>query len=104
MSVDLGGGRIIEKKTDAGAAPPEDLGEVRSGSADSDVVPQRIEADNRDVHRMSRFYIQAEDGIRAWSVTGVQTCALPICPRRRRAPRSPSPRRARTRVVRRRRA
>src|ERR1019366_2987201 len=23
---------------------------------------------------------QAEDGIRDWSVTGVQTCALPICP------------------------
>src|SRR5437016_15636 len=23
--------------------------------------------------------IQAEDGIRDWSVTGVQTCALPIC-------------------------
>src|ERR1019366_9946798 len=22
---------------------------------------------------------QAEDGIRDWSVTGVQTCALPIC-------------------------
>src|SRR5438046_8430847 len=24
------------------------------------------------------FFIQAEDGIRDWSVTGVQTCALPI--------------------------
>src|SRR5262249_56624814 len=24
------------------------------------------------------FYFQAEDGIRDWSVTGVQTCALPI--------------------------
>src|SRR5262249_58824811 len=23
--------------------------------------------------------LQAEDGIRDWSVTGVQTCALPIC-------------------------
>src|SRR5437773_12529728 len=37
------------------------------------------------------FYIQAEDGILARDVTGVQTCALPICrrllrclPRRRR--------------------
>src|SRR5262249_59018665 len=30
------------------------------------------------------FFFQAEDGIRDWSVTGVQTCALPICvdPRR----------------------
>src|SRR5438093_1182812 len=24
------------------------------------------------------YFFQAEDGIRAWSVTGVQTCALPI--------------------------
>src|SRR5262244_4285807 len=26
------------------------------------------------------FFFQAEDGIRDWSVTGVQTCALPIFP------------------------
>ena len=25
------------------------------------------------------FFFQAEDGIRDWSVIGVQTCALPIC-------------------------
>src|SRR5438093_11267339 len=48
------------------------------------------------------FFFQAEDGIRDWSVTGVQTCALPICQpacasraeirRRRPAPqRSPQP-------------
>src|SRR5258706_11608603 len=28
--------------------------------------------------RCSFFFFQAEDGIRDWSVTGVQTCALPI--------------------------
>src|SRR5262249_58173601 len=28
--------------------------------------------------RSSSFFLQAEDGIRDWSVTGVQTCALPI--------------------------
>src|SRR5262249_56336544 len=28
------------------------------------------------------FFFQAEDGIRDWSVTGVQTCALPISPPR----------------------
>src|SRR5262249_58475318 len=28
------------------------------------------------------FLFQAEDGIRYWSVTGVQTCALPILQRR----------------------
>src|SRR5437016_9499268 len=27
---------------------------------------------------MISFFFQAEDGIRDWSVTGVQTCALPI--------------------------
>src|SRR5262249_58428297 len=27
------------------------------------------------------FFFQAEDGIRDWSVTGVQTCALPISAR-----------------------
>src|SRR5256885_7527199 len=26
------------------------------------------------------FFFQAEDGIRYYKVTGVQTCALPICP------------------------
>src|SRR3982750_3014791 len=31
------------------------------------------------------FFFQAEDGIRDWSVTGVQTCALPIS-----SPRPPS--------------
>src|SRR5256885_11210812 len=31
------------------------------------------------------FFFQAEDGIRDYKVTGVQTCALPICdPRRQR--------------------
>src|SRR2546426_8447834 len=28
------------------------------------------------------FFFQAEDGIRDYKVTGVQTCALPICSRR----------------------
>src|SRR5262249_59490048 len=28
------------------------------------------------------FFFEAEDGIRVWSVTGVQTCALPICHQR----------------------
>src|SRR5262249_57023817 len=29
-------------------------------------------------HAVCVFFFQAEDGIRDWSVTGVQTCALPI--------------------------
>src|SRR5262249_56507995 len=31
------------------------------------------------ISALSVFFLQAEDGIRDWSVTGVQTCALPIC-------------------------
>src|SRR5207245_3007910 len=31
-------------------------------------------------HWLSDFFFQAEDGIRDATVTGVQTCALPICP------------------------
>src|SRR5262249_58770740 len=34
---------------------------------------------------------QAEDGIRDWSVTGVQTCALPISRSSRTPARAPSP-------------
>src|SRR5258706_8932105 len=33
---------------------------------------------NGSVIRPAAFFFQAEDGIRDWSVTGVQTCALPI--------------------------
>src|SRR5262249_59193389 len=33
------------------------------------------------------FFFQAEDGIRDWSVTGVQTCALPILSDDERRPR-----------------
>src|SRR5215213_11799867 len=35
------------------------------------------------------FFFQAEDGIRDWSVTGVQTCALPISGPDRPADRGP---------------
>ena len=31
-----------------------------------------------NVEEGTYFFFQAEDGIRDWSVTGVQTCALPI--------------------------
>src|SRR3712207_7686426 len=39
---------------------------------------------SKETKRKSRFCYQAEDGIRDIGVTGVQTCALPICLRRRR--------------------
>src|SRR5690349_23738264 len=37
------------------------------------------------------FFFQAEDGIRDLYVTGVQTCALPICPASRRRSTSSRP-------------
>src|SRR5258706_6065928 len=36
------------------------------------------ELGDRAAVRVGLFLFQAEDGIRDWSVTGVQTCALPI--------------------------
>src|SRR5699024_11331560 len=33
----------------------------------------------REILRSFVFFLQAEDGIRDRNVTGVQTCALPIC-------------------------
>src|SRR5690606_39798426 len=33
----------------------------------------------RRIYIMYYFFFQAEDGIRDFHVTGVQTCALPIC-------------------------
>src|SRR5258706_10559816 len=39
-----------------------------------------------DIAGTPYFFFQAEDGIRDWSVTGVQTCALPICAIRRPRP------------------
>src|SRR2546430_7461443 len=37
-----------------------------------------------DTWSCMRYFFQAEDGIRDLTVTGVQTCALPILPRQRR--------------------
>src|SRR5207248_7456842 len=60
----------------------------------ADVVKNAAEAHyKRDIDRdpntsLYHFFFQAEDGIRDRTVTGVQTCALPILPpvrRRRRA-------------------
>src|ERR1039457_3197765 len=39
--------------------------------------------------RVFFFFFQAEDGIRDYKVTGVQTCALPICGKRFLAVRQP---------------
>src|SRR5256885_846721 len=51
-----------------------------------DAVQREIEAENKKRDEIEagksycsrRFFFQAEDGIRDYKVTGVQTCALPI--------------------------
>src|SRR5437763_1198181 len=43
------------------------------------IAEQVVERSNNDVECwQDHFFFQAEDGIRVTSVTGVQTCALPI--------------------------
>src|SRR5256885_12265516 len=49
---------------------------------------QRWYCDRLQVHVVIYFFFQAEDGIRDYKVTGVQTCALPIS-RRTAAPGCP---------------
>src|SRR5688572_32357800 len=44
-----------------------------------------VTLDSVTVFFVSVFFFQAEDGIRDLTVTGVQTCALPICDRPARA-------------------
>src|SRR5690606_40417736 len=38
----------------------------------------RSDSSNSNIHLSCFFFFQAEDGIRDFHVTGVQTCALPI--------------------------
>src|SRR5256885_7100445 len=47
------------------------------------VVKERVEDDLVARVNVIVFFFQAEDGIRDYKVTGVQTCALPICSRPR---------------------
>src|SRR5262249_29618598 len=84
-----GGGRVIRKKmrqgekSGGGGVRGHKDGSVRWGGAGEKSgehvalqVPC-VSAQSRSVES-AFFFFQAEDGIRDWSVTGVQTCALPI--------------------------
>src|SRR5262249_57406555 len=46
-----------------------------------DAVYSSYRMDRKKLSAGFCFFFKAEDGIRDWSVTGVQTCALPICER-----------------------
>src|ERR1019366_4888124 len=80
----FGGARIIKKKRKRNAHGSGCALSMQSGSADGCTCPDRIAgpcpAERRVDQSANRvcFFFQAEDGIRDWSVTGVQTCALPI--------------------------
>src|SRR6266511_2727763 len=53
----------------------------------------RIKSIDSGVHHVeSFFFFQAEDGIRDFHVTGVQTCGLPISENGRRSSKLPPPR------------
>src|SRR5256885_3426716 len=43
------------------------------------LISERAVGDDELVRELAFFFFQAEDGIRDYKVTGVQTCALPIC-------------------------
>src|SRR5574342_156219 len=75
-SVDLGGRRIIKKKKTQFLYQSDFSMNSRS---EGDPAFQRARAG-------CFFFFQAEDGIRDPVVTGVQTCALPICQNARGAP------------------
>src|SRR5262249_56458889 len=64
-----------------GASPLADDASLGRHAAEKVVRPPDLDAghDHRFFHGRAVFVLQAEDGIRDWSVTGVQTCALPIC-------------------------
>src|SRR5689334_10664065 len=50
----------------------------RSGTADEDCIKRGIGLPGDHIVCCDDFFFQAEDGIRVGTVTGVQTCALPI--------------------------
>src|SRR5262249_59194225 len=54
--------------------PADRESSLMAGAAEDAVWP----ASRLFESRVFFFFFQAEDGIRDWSVTGVQTCALPI--------------------------
>src|SRR5256885_6289215 len=52
---------------------------VRARNCFAIARPDRPSVMNMTVYYVFFFFFQAEDGIRDYKVTGVQTCALPIC-------------------------
>src|SRR5205807_2188773 len=51
---------------------------ARKVSAEVDLVHQQTQNQRYGSSHIEDFFFQAEDGIRDYKVTGVQTCALPI--------------------------
>ena len=54
-------------------------GQTRGETASVAAACCRANGNGKTWSMNERFFFQAEDGIRDYDVTGVQTCALPIC-------------------------
>src|SRR5256885_12614264 len=63
------------------AGPRQETGSGQAGWERCGGVVHVDRAVAPGVLMVSLFFFQAEDGIRDYKVTGVQTCALPICRR-----------------------
>src|SRR5256884_5993036 len=90
MRMDVAGGLVDARLGARGAARRRDPGDGRPGNAAGRGATRSNVVDH------DFFFFQAEDGIRDVAVTGVQTCALPICPQivRGLLPALPQPERA----------
>src|SRR2546430_1057687 len=75
------GRRVVHKISPGipeGRPPPENGGPRLDAQWQGTVWPRRRLTGRRTGSRALSFFFQAEDGIRDLTVTGVQTCALPI--------------------------
>src|SRR6266487_2544473 len=70
-------GMFVDSKTFADARPRLAPAEINARYASARGAPQFNLRQFVEEH----FFLQAEDGIRVGRVTGVKTCALPICRR-----------------------
>src|SRR5271169_6394639 len=68
---------VAGRRDEAGKALVKEL---RSFGSDAEFVNADVRKEDDIRALVFFFFFQAEDGIRDATVTGVQTCALPICP------------------------
>ena len=77
VAVMEGGKPIVIANTEGARTTPSVVAFTKTGERLVGEPAKRQAVTNAE-KTVSSFFFQAEDGIRDWSVTGVQTCALPI--------------------------